>query len=258
MLPCPRRQISLCCFFASLLSPTLLAGERLSLQAPATPTVAAAETRAPSPAMLAPVQPTAAVNPNSPVETVKQPVFLICPRKETYSSWSIFMLVDKRDPSKVVSLGLESLKNLNGKDTSYDEVLRAQSNEKLPREQLGALTAGEFGRREIVVAENDSLHLALTPGGINEYSLMINMRVGWSDRFVIGGKERGKKEIALKYNKAERQWMAYPRRLVDTDGADHSDEHAPMPGIVFPVASTGIYRVFGVLDSGETVQLLDR
>ena len=240
-----------CILAVLLLTRPLRALEILSLQ-PAT------TAPAPLPVPVSAKDTHAVAAPATTATPLKQPVFLICPSKESYSAWSIFVVVDKNDSSKVVSLGLETLKNLNAKDSSYDQVLRAQSDEKAPREALGVLPSSDFGRREITVAENDSLHLALSPAGPGEFSLMVSMRVGWSDRFVIGGKERGKKEIVIKFNKDTRQWRAYPRRLVDTDGADHADEHAPMPGIVFPVAATGIYRVFGVLDNGETVLLMDR
>ena len=188
----------------------------------------------------------------------RQPVFLLCPHKETYSAWSLYLLVDKNDPSKVVAYGLEALKNQNAKDSSYDDVLRAQNEAKTPREALGEIQSGEIGRREITISENDALHLSLSPAGDGAYTLSVSMRVGWSDRFVIGGRDANKKDIAIKYNKELRQWQAFPRRLVDTDGVNHSDDHTAMPGVVFPVSSTGIYQVFGVLDNGETVLLMDR
>src|SRR5258706_14657126 len=51
--------------------------------------------------------------------TQKYPVLLLCPDHERYSSWSLYFLVNKKEPTKVLSLGLEELSQLNHKDTGY-------------------------------------------------------------------------------------------------------------------------------------------
>ena len=189
---------------------------------------------------------------------VKQAVFLICPFKAGYSAWSVYMLADKNDPAKLLSAGLETLKDKNAKDTPYEEVLKAQADDRTPREPLAELPLNDFGRREIGVTTDDALHLSLTPAADGAYDLMLSMRVGLSDRFVLGGKEKSRNAVSIRFNPTTKTWTAYATRLTDTDGENHGAPNAAISGIVFPVSLTGIYRVFGVLETGETALLMDR
>src|SRR5579862_7166398 len=85
----------------------------------------------------------------------KQPVFVVCPHNHGYDAMSLYVEVDKNDKSKILALGLEYLKGQNSKDSSYDAVLRAQSDPKVRRENLGVLNASDFGRGQIEVKKDD-------------------------------------------------------------------------------------------------------
>lgn len=184
----------------------------------------------------------------------KQPVFLMSPHKEKYSAWSLYLVVDKGDPGKVLQLGLEKLKKKNSKDMTYEEVLAAQRDPKTEREVLGTLDAANFSSGRIEVEKDDALHVSLTPQG-SDYQLMVSIRISADKRFTIGGKDQGKHNVILRYNKDSKSWSATAKTLTDTEGKRVTDK--PISGIVFPVTGTGIYRIIGVIE-GEPVLLLDR
>ena len=75
-------------------------------------------------------------------ETIKHPVFLLCPQKERYSAWSLALVTEKSNPSKPLKLVLEKLNGKNAKDETYSKVLEAQSDPNL----AGLRTSPEFGK----------------------------------------------------------------------------------------------------------------
>jgi len=189
----------------------------------------------------------------------KQPVFLLCPHHETYSAWSIFLNVDRADPSKILGLGVESLRGKNSRDTSYEDVLAVQQDSRFDREFLGGLNAAEFDKSEIRVSEHDALHVSLTPMENNAYRLNISLRVGQTDWFEVGGKNTSKDDIVLRYNADSKTWTPRANVLSDFRGnALTQSRDALISGLIFPVTGTGIYSVYGVLGDGEPVLLMDR
>lgn len=192
-------------------------------------------------------------------EGLRQPVFLICPHREKYSAWSLFLTVDSKDPSKVLALGLEKLKKQNSKDSSVDDVIAAQKNPKTDRELLQSLDAKDFGSGMLEVQKDSALKVSVTPQADGSLKLMVSLRISADGRFVIGGKESGKKDVALRFNKDTKTWGAYALTLIDIEGNNAvAGQPKPMAGIVFPVKDTGIYRVVGVVDGGDAIVLLDR
>jgi hypothetical protein len=190
---------------------------------------------------------------------VKQPIFLLCPHKERLSAWSLFLTVDKADPSKVVSLGLEKLKKQNSVDSSYEAVLAAQNDSKTEREVLGTLAAKDFSSSSLEVQKDDALKVSVSSAGEGAYRLMVSLRISADLRFTIGGKEQEKRDVVLKFDKSSKKWQAVVQKLKDAEG-NNLDAAAgkPMSGIAFPVISTGIYRVLGVIEGIDPVVLLDR
>jgi len=62
-------------------------------------------------------------------EGVKQPVFVMVPHNKKYSAWSLFVVADKDDPSKLLSFGLEKLLGKNSEDLApngFENVVAAQ------------------------------------------------------------------------------------------------------------------------------------
>ena len=188
---------------------------------------------------------------------IKQPVFLLCPRSAGYSAWSLYVMVDEGDPHKVLSLGLEKLNHKNSKDSSYDDVVAAQSDPKGEHELIASMDAKDFASNQLSVAKDDALHVTLTRAK-DGYALMVSLRVGANERFIIGGKDQGKRDVALTYDAAAKRWFAQVKQLRDDKGAAVNAAGQTMTGILFPVIGTGIFTVVGMLDSGDSVMLLDR
>jgi len=188
----------------------------------------------------------------------KQPVFLICPHNHGYDAMSLYVEVDKNDKSKILALGLESLKGQNSKDSSYEAVLRAQNDPNVRSENLGVLKAGDFGHGQIEVKKDDAMKISVTPTG-KDLRLFLSMRISMDGRFNIGGKDSGKRDVLLRYDADRQQWYACADRLKNTEGRDAAIGGCQrVSGIAFPVSGTGIYRVVMVTDSGDAIVAMDR
>jgi len=120
---------------------------------------------------------------------VKQPVFLLCPHMTKSDAWSLYLVVDENDHSKVLSAGIEELTGQNSADSSYADVLAAQIDPKTKHTFIAALEAKDFGSKELVIKEDNALHVTLSPQPGGSYEMMLSMRTGLVSRFVIGGKE---------------------------------------------------------------------
>ena len=191
--------------------------------------------------------------------TLKQSVFLICPHKEKYSAWSLFLMVDASDPAKGLSLGLEKLVKHNSKDTPYEAVLEAQTNEKTEREQIGMLEAKDFNGGMIEVKKDNALKVSVSPASDGGLRLMLSMRINADQRFVIGGKEQSKRDVVFRYDREKKSWAACAVALVDAEGKKVAISGCkPMSGIVFPVTGTGIYQIVASVDNTESIMLMDK
>ncbi len=190
----------------------------------------------------------------------KQSVFLMCPKQKGYSAWSLYLNVDRNNPEKVLSLGLEELQGKNAQDMTYDAVVAAQSDAKTKRKNLGTLDAAKFGSGTINVTDSDALHVSVAPAGKDALRLNLSMRVSFDGRFTVGGKEQSSKDILFKYDAAKKSWSAVADHLKDmTSGVDAaSGGNLALTGIVFPVTGTGIYRVVAATPDGDGVVVMDR
>jgi hypothetical protein len=204
----------------------------------------------------------AAAESAAAAEGVNQPIFLLCPHRQKYSAWSLFLTVDKSDPSRVLACGLEKLPGKNSVDlepNGYEAVLKAQRDPKTPREILTTLPATEFATGQLKIEKDNALHVSLTPMGAGEYRLMVSLRVSADERFTVGGKEQGKRDAVVRFDRATGTWSTYAVKMQDSKGNVVANP-APRPfsGILFPVSGTGIYRVVGVFDKDIAVELMDR
>jgi len=176
-----------------------------------------------------------------------QPVFLICPKKEKYSAWSLYVIPDKDNPAKIATLGLESLDKKNSADESFDDVVKAQSDGKTQREDLGKLDAKDFGSGKIEVKKDEALRVSITPESNGDYKLNVSMRIAASDRYDMGGKDERKRDLIFHYNKDKKKWVACVSRLEDEDKqtvVKAGSGLKEISGIEFPVTGTGIYEVW--------------
>src|ERR1043165_4763878 len=190
-------------------------------------------------------------------ETKKQLGFLLCPDKEHYSSWSLCVTVDKKDPKKVLGICLAELTGLNQRDPGYNKVLAAQDDPKTPRVELATLDAKSFGTGALKVEKNNALNVTVTPDGDN-YKLMIDLRIEQEKRFSMGG-EKSPNNLLLKYNPAFRAWGVYATSLSDHTGKNLvSGEPVRVTGLVFPLSSTAIVRIYAALAGGKLVLIYDR
>jgi hypothetical protein len=195
----------------------------------------------------------------STAETVKQPVFLICPSTAKNSALSLYLVVDGRNHNKVLALGIEELTGINASGSSYDEVLSLQRDPETKRTPVSELEARDFGRRELVVEKDDVLHIALYPRHDGSLEIMCNVRVGSSERFVIGGKQRAKRAAVLRYDDRAGTWHAEVEAMSDSTGRRVEGAIGKtITGVLFPVTGTGIYMVAVAFDDGTGVLLLDR
>src|SRR5258708_5988961 len=122
----------------------------------------------------------------------RQPVFLLCPHTAHYSAWSVYFVVDKADPAKVLGIGLDKLIGKNSEDlmtggqaaTGYDKVLAAQKDSATKTENVAWLDAKDFSGGALEVRKDDALKLSVKPAGTG-YDLMLSMRIAASKRFDI-------------------------------------------------------------------------
>ncbi|MCY3022041.1 MAG: hypothetical protein NTW87_23765 [Planctomycetota bacterium] len=198
----------------------------------------------------------------SAAEGANQPVLLLCPYRTRYSAWSLFLTVDRADPTKVLAMGLEELTGVNSEDLGpggYEKALAKQRDPKTPRKVLDTLAARDFAAKELCIEKNDALHVSLTPAGQGTYRLMLSLRIDLERRFVIGGKEQAKRDVVLRYDANSSTWRACALTLVDSnDKKLTAAGPAGLSGIVFPVLGSGIPRVIGVLDDGGAPELYEK
>ena len=190
--------------------------------------------------------------------TEKQPVFLLCPHHERYGSWSLYVTVNKSDPSKVLNLGLEELVEKNSKDDGgYEKVIDAQNNPATSRMDLGTLDAKSFGSGSLRVAKNNALNVTCTPVE-KGLQLMIDMRITSDGHFVIGGPEVTHRNIVLMYNKETKKWHAFAIVLEDNLGQNKvGAEPLRVTGLAFKVTGTGIFRILAAVP-GSHVMVYDK
>ena len=192
-------------------------------------------------------------------DTTKQPIFLLCPHNIGQDAWSLYFTVDGNDHSKILALGLEKLIKQNSKDSSYREVIRAQSDPKVKREPITELNAKDFETLQLNVDKDNVLHASLARQTDGSMELMISMRVSLSGRFIIGGEALSKRNLVVHYDPIRTEWLVKAKTLHDYKDVKIAD--APgriMSGLIFPITHTGVYMVMGVWDNGDAVILMDR
>jgi hypothetical protein len=189
---------------------------------------------------------------------VKQAVFLFCPHTSDYNACSLYVIVDSKDSSKVLSIGIEELKKQNSKDTSYADVLLAQNNPKIEHKFMAELCAKNFGSGQLKVEKQDALHLWVTPQSDRSLALTISMRVGACERFLIGGLQKSVRNVALVYDPIHSVWQAQVKTLTDSNG-----QKVPLAigknitGIIFTMTSSGVDRILSVMENGDWTSLMD-
>jgi hypothetical protein len=190
---------------------------------------------------------------------VKQAVFLLCPHTSKYSAWSLYLMVDPADPKKILSLGLEKLKQQNSKDSSYDAVVAASKDSKTPRELVASMDAKDFGSRQLRVEKDDALHVGISPEKDGTYLLSVSMRVSADERFSIGDNGKNRTKVLLTYDAGSKNWEAKAKDVFDNKGAKvDAVSNSHMTGILFPVSGTGIEVVAGMFDNSDGVTMMDR
>lgn len=188
----------------------------------------------------------------------KQPVFLFCPHMEAKGAWSLYVLVDKKSPSKPLAIGLEVLEGKNSKDITYSGVLAAQKDPSTHRSLLGQLDSKDFGSGKLEVKENNMLSIGVMPekDGLH---LDINARISLDQYFQVGGQQRNQRDLVLTYSYVNRAWVAKSPTLQDNTGHNVADKFkVALTGIVFLASATGVSRIAAVDDLGAAIMLMDR
>jgi len=188
----------------------------------------------------------------------KQPIFLMCPHQKKYSAWSVYVTVDPSNPEKLTGMGLDKMEGINSIDSGGVEgVQAAQADVKAKRENLGTLSAAQFGKGQIKIEKDDALHLGMEPAEGGAYRLVISMRCTSDQRFNVGGKEQKRRDLLVKYDKDSKTWKTIVQKMNSLGDKPILEPGANLLGIVFPVTGTGIYRIVGILPNGESAVLID-
>jgi len=192
-------------------------------------------------------------------ETKKQPIFLLCPENERYSSWSLYATVDKKDPSKLLGIGLDELSNHNCTDDGgYSKVVDVQGKTETQAVNLGTLDAKSFGAGSLKVEKDNALNVTVTPDG-DKYKLMIDLRIAADQHFIMSGSEAAKRNLVLMYNKGFKAWGVYATALEDDKGKNIiTGDPVRVTGIKFPVKAAGIYTITAGLAGNQGVKIFDR
>lgn len=188
----------------------------------------------------------------------RQPVFLFCPHKESLSSWSLYVIVDKNNPTKPLALGLEELPGKNSKEMTYRGVLSAQKDPSTHRKEIARLDASDFGRRTLDIKENNmlSINVVETEGALK---LTLDARIGLDERFVVGGPARNHRDLILQYSHLNKCWQTKAPTMEDSAGHNAASRFAlTLTGIVFTAGATGVSRIAAVDEFGSPVLLLDK
>ncbi|HLX63193.1 MAG TPA: hypothetical protein VKX17_18120 [Planctomycetota bacterium] len=195
--------------------------------------------------------------PSAPrAEPIKQPVFLFCPHQEGAGAWSLYVLADKNDPSKILALGLEELAGKNSKEFTYKGVLKAQQDPATPRHQLAHLDAQDFAAGRLAGKDLLSIKAQPAPDGLK---LTIDARVSSSGHFIVGGAEQSHRDAVLKYSSVYKCWQVKAPKLENTVGENAAAKHPlTLTGIVFTYSTLLVSRICAVDEFGTAVLLMDR
>lgn len=201
----------------------------------------------------------ASVSP-SPVrpELEKQNVFVFCPHTEGRGAWSLYVVVDKNNPRKPISMGLEELPGKNSKELTYKGVLDAQKDSATPRTELSRIDAKDFATGSLNVSENNmlSIKVAETNEGLK---LTVDARVSLDDRFVVGGPNANHGELMLQYSGIYKCWQIKAKKLDNLEGRNVVGKYAmTLSGIIFSAGSTRVSRICAVDEFGSPTILMDR
>ena len=204
-----------------------------------------------------PVQAVRTVVPAARQELEKQPVFLFCPHKESTAAISLYVIVDKNDPSKALGLGLEELAGKNSKEHTYKGVLAAQKDPATRRNEISRIDAKDFGRSKLEAhdASQLSIGVAETPEGLK---LDMDARVSVDDHFHVGGSEQ-RRSLILQYSRVYQCWQTNALALENNQGRNTVGKFGlTLTGIVFVVGSTSVSRIAAVDEFGAAILLMDR
>lgn len=189
----------------------------------------------------------------------RQPVFLLCPHRTKFSAWSLYLEVETARPWKVQRLGLDELSGLNSKDATYEAVLAAQHHASTKRKDITALNAADFGKKDLCVEKYDALRATLEPVEDGTFRLLLSLRVGASERFVIGGANSKRNAVSLKFDATSKTWSALATALEGSGGEKLVRTRVvPISGLLFPLSDTGIHTMLGVVNDSTIVTLMDR
>ncbi|MEI6231763.1 MAG: hypothetical protein WCT04_01820 [Planctomycetota bacterium] len=191
-------------------------------------------------------------------DLVKMPAFLFCPHKEQAGSWSLYVIVDRNDPSRALAVGLEELPGKNSRELKYSGVLAAQKDPMCPRRMISQLNCRDFASSSLEVKENNMLSIKIneTQEGL---ALTVDARVSVDGRFVVGGPEQNRRSLMLQFNPALNCWQTKAHRLENTAGQNVAGNYGlTLTGIVFSAGATSISRIAAVDPTGRAIILMDR
>ena len=189
-------------------------------------------------------------------EEEKQPVFLFCPHKESVSSLSLYVMMDKADNKKLKGVGIEELTGQNSKDSSYADVQKAQRNVDIDKVPKGYLSIDDF--KTGILSYNNILEISICEVN-GEYKIILKAKVGFDEYFRVGGEACEKRDFKLCFSQIFRCWQTKAKTLFDSTGKNVvSKFNKVLTGIRFVASATRVSTIVAMDDDGGAIVIMDR
>lgn len=180
-------------------------------------------------------------------EDVKQPVFLICPHQDDANSISLYVLCDKDHPEVLKGVGIEEISGKNTKNSgpklmaAYSEVLKAQKNSNVKKNQISELLANEFETGSLPAGENGKINIILKDG---VYNIHIKSKINVDNSFEVGGNSKDKRDVVLTYSRVYKEWKLEAKTFVDEIGKNFVGQYPKtITGLIFNAGTTTVFNM---------------
>lgn len=186
-------------------------------------------------------------------EDQKINLLLICPHNTGKSSYSVYVIIDKNSPDKLLSVGLEELKNKNSFDNKYEEVINAQFDDNFFKEKIDQISINDINEKEINF--KDILKFKLSKND-NGYTIHIDSKVSVDKNFIVGGKEINKRNITIEYSTVCNKWQMCTKCFCDNNNKDFTNGISKIiTGLRYSAGQTKVSKII-LVDNLQTGYLI--
>lgn len=189
-------------------------------------------------------------------QTIKQPLFLICPHVEGSSSLSLYAIVDSKDTSKLLGVGLEELVGKNSKDNQYSDVQKAQVDSSVQKNTISELKLDSFPKGQLTYQDILKINVVIKDG---IYSLDIDSKTSIDGHFQVGGIEKNSKNVIIEYGKLLKTWRLIANTFVDKEGTNIvKDNSKIITGLRIVASTTVVSRIVLIDEFGNGYVIYDK